>query len=174
MPDWKNQTITLPLVVRLVVKFHTWMCHLHDPESKWSCHDQFSSGRRCWSRDLLFWKHHGASSSRFVSHFGRSRQKGQCLWSSTPTVQSHLEESDMLLSVKWAVPQPGSHPELTCLLQGLVWRTRVQMNDLFHRNTGRVSHLWVSSHKVLEHYEVARHARYHTESKYMETVSAKK
>lgn len=72
--------------------FCTWMCHRHDPESKWSCLYRSSSGLRCWSKDLLSWEHYEVFSSLFVLHSGHSRQKVQCLWSLTPAVLSHLKE----------------------------------------------------------------------------------
>lgn len=113
------------------------MCHLHDPESKWSCRYQFSSGRHCWSKDLLFWKHHEASSSRFVSHFGRSRQKGQRLWSSTPTVRSHLKESDKVCCCSlWT---ELSHSE-DLILRWCVFATRFNL-----KNTG--ANEWFVSHE---------------------------
>lgn len=68
------------------------MCHLHDPESKWSCRYRSSLGLHCWSKDLLSWEHYEVFSSLFDLHSGRSQQKEQCLWSSTPAVLSHLKE----------------------------------------------------------------------------------
>lgn len=88
--------------------FCTWMCHLHDPESKQSCRHRSSLGLRCWSKDLLSSEHYEVFSSLFAPRSGRSQQKEQCLWSSTPAVLSHLRGKAEQHVSQWPVPRLGS------------------------------------------------------------------